>query len=92
MNGKNTDLFKDTNLEGNLHKITLNSKKIKNDIGRNLLIKHHGNLNICIRFKAIKKLEYIICLIKRIELAKQIFVCDIEKGIEVFIPPDLRIN
>ena len=70
MNGQNIDLFKDSNLENNLHKLTLHSKLIKNDIKRNLLIKHHGNLNICIRFKAVKKIEYIECLIKRIEIAK----------------------
>ena len=70
MNGNAVDLFKDVNLEENKNKLTLNSKTIKNNITRNMLIRHHGNVNICIRFKAIKKLDYIQCLIKRIELAK----------------------
>ena len=33
-----------------------------------------------------------MCVIKRIEIAKQLFVVDIEQGTEVFIPPDLRIS
>jgi len=92
MNGKNIDLFKDCNLDANVNKLTLYSKSIKNDIKRNLLIRHHGNLNMCISMKAVRKLEYVLCLIKRIEIAKQLFVIDIEQGTEVFIPPDLRMN
>ena len=70
INGCNPDIFKDMNLENNQHKLVYQKLSIKKDIRRSKLIKHHGNLNICISFKAIKKVDYIKCLIKRIELAK----------------------
>ena len=39
-----------------------------------------------------KHLDYIKCVQKRIELAKQIFIKDIEQGHDVFIPRDLTIE
>ena len=92
MNGLNVDVFKDIDLGDHQDKLTLHSKSIKNDIQRNLLVRHHGNLNVMIQFKAVRKIEYILCLLKRVEVAKKLFVLEIESGTEVFIPSDLRID
>jgi hypothetical protein len=51
-----------------------------------------NNLNFLLGMKAVSGLDYILCLMKRIELAKQLFVLDIEEGTEVFIPKELRTD
>ena len=35
-------------------------------------------------------MSYVLCLIKRNELSKKLFVSDIEEGGEVYIPNELR--
>ena len=43
-----------------------------------------------LNFRAVNKINFVQCLIKRIDLAKRLFIMDIEEGSEVYIPNDLR--
>ena len=90
INGKDIDIFKNINFDNNLNRIQLVSKGVQVRISRCVYQNHHSNINLLINFKAVKKIAYIQCLIKRIELAKKIFIMDIEEGSEVYIPNDLR--
>ena len=92
MNGKDKDLFKFVNLENNTHATSVYSKLVKNDIKRNMLVKGIHNLSLLVGMKAVSGVDYILCLLKRIDLAKQLFVLDIEEGTEVFIPKELRTD
>ena len=82
-------MFQDINLDNNQNRIDLPRKKVQQRISRSLFVKHYQNLNLVLNFKGVKKLHYIWCVLKRIDIAKKIFVLDIEQGVEVFINGDL---
>jgi hypothetical protein len=68
----------------------LHSKSIQIRLKKGMYQNHYANLNLILNIKAVTKINYIQCLIKRIELAKRLFVMDIEQGAEAYIPNDLR--
>lgn len=43
-------------------------------------------INLCIKLKAAQHLGFIKIILKRIELARKIFIMNIELGLEVLIP------
>ena len=54
-----------------------------------MCIRDRSNLKLLINVKAISGVLYLKALIKRVELAKVLFVHEIEYGSEVFIPNEL---
>lgn len=44
---------------------------------------------MAIKLRALSGMAYLRCLLRRIELSKEMFILDIEGGHEVFIPKDL---
>ena len=46
-------------------------------------------LNMCINMKCIHGLVYLRALLMKIQLTKQIFIQDIEEGLETIIPKEL---
>ena len=78
INGKDIDIFKNVNLDNNKNRIHLHAKSIQLRLKRGLFQNHYSNLNLVLNFRAVNKINFIQCLIKRIELAKKIFVQDIE--------------
>ena len=59
INGKDVDIFKDCNLDKNMHKVSLHSKSIKLRILKGALIGHYQKINMVILMKVIQKLEFI---------------------------------
>mmetsp|Transcript_14114 Transcript_14114/g.21992 ORF Transcript_14114/g.21992 Transcript_14114/m.21992 type:complete len:146 (-) Transcript_14114:533-970(-) len=49
----------------------------------------YNKINLVIGLKAIRGLVFLRVLLKKIELARELFLMDIEEGLEVFIPKDL---
>jgi len=50
----------------------------------------YSRINMMINFKAISKLNLIRCVLRRINISKELLIIEIEQGNEVFIPKDLR--
>ena len=48
-----------------------------------------NKIKVLQRMTAIQKIIFINCSLKKIQLAKEIFVIDIEQGSEVMIPKEL---
>jgi hypothetical protein len=46
----------------------------------------YSNLNLVLRLKCLKGILFIKTLLMKIEVARRIFVQDIQEGCEVFIP------
>jgi hypothetical protein len=49
-------------------------------------------IKLVLNLKAVSKILYIKLLLKKIDLAKSLFILEIEQGEEVFIPPEISIN
>jgi len=49
-------------------------------------------IKLILNLKAVDKVLFIKLLLKKIELAKEIFILEIEQGQEVFIPAELSID
>lgn len=49
-------------------------------------------IKLVLNLKAVNKVLYIKLLLKKIDLAKSLFILEIEQGEEVFIPPEISIN
>jgi hypothetical protein len=58
-------------------------------IRRSFLLKQYNKVKMLMDLRILKGLFFIEILLRRIKLAKQIFVLDVEQGQEVFIPKDL---
>ena len=56
---------------------------------RDRLKKVYQVLQMALSMKAISGLAYIHCLLKRIDVCKQLFVIEVELGEAAFIPPEL---
>lgn len=48
-----------------------------------------NKLNLLIKLKAVRDEVYIRVLLKRIDIAKEIFLMNIELGLETYIPKEL---
>ena len=49
-------------------------------------------INLVINMKAISGVIFLRALLKKIDLARDLFIMDIEEGQEVFIPKDLSVD
>ena len=49
-------------------------------------------IKLVLNLKAVDRILYIKLLLKKIELAKSLFILEIEQGEEVYIPPELSIH
>ena len=49
-------------------------------------------IKLVLNLKAADKILFIKLVLKKIELAKKLFVLEIEQGEEVFIPAEISIN
>lgn len=65
------------------------SSFIKMKMNKNSRVKVKTMLGMATKMKAISGLAFLQCLLKRIELTKQLFMIEIQLGQEVFIPEDL---
>mmetsp|Transcript_2861 Transcript_2861/g.4446 ORF Transcript_2861/g.4446 Transcript_2861/m.4446 type:complete len:200 (-) Transcript_2861:1415-2014(-) len=59
---------------------------------KNRLLYEINKLKILINLKAIRRAIFIKVLLLKIDLIKQLFVLELEQGLEVFIPPELSIE
>lgn len=50
-----------------------------------MLLKH----GMAVKLKAISGISLLRCLLRRIQIVKELFIIDIEQGQEVFIPKEL---
>jgi len=92
INRKNIDIFQDINLDQNPEKIHLHGKKIQHFINTKTVHSHYTKINVIINFRAVRGLDFIYTLLKRIDLAREMFILDIEQGHEVYIPDELSIK
>jgi hypothetical protein len=58
-------------------------------MNNNFLLDQYEKLNLILNFRAVRGLTFLKLLLKRIEMAKEVFVLNIEQGEEVFIMKDL---
>ena len=49
----------------------------------------YQRINLFMNFKALKKANLIKVVLKRIGIAKELFIMEMSKGLEVYIPKDL---
>ena len=54
-----------------------------------VLMKKYHKLNMIINFRAIKNEEFVKCVINKIEIAKTLYITEVQLGNEVFIPKEL---
>ena len=92
MTDKNScmDMFKDVKIDD----VGLfEDKTFKNyltfKMNNNYLLDQYEKLNLIINFRAVRGLTFLKLLLKRLEMAKELFVLNIEQGDEVYIMKDL---
>jgi hydroxymethylpyrimidine pyrophosphatase-like HAD family hydrolase len=71
INGWGVDPFKEINLEDNKNRLEKLSKSIQVRLSRSIYQNHYSNVNLMINFRVVKKINFIQCLIKRLDLAKK---------------------
>lgn len=67
----------------------LPQKRIKYKAQRNLMKMEYLKICLLIKLKSISKSIYIKCLLRKIKIAKILFIQELEMGQEVFIPQPL---
>ena len=67
-------------------------KFIKDKMSLNTRQKTYIKLNMAIKLRCISGKAFLNALLRRIELAKEMFILEIETGQEVFIPKDLTFD
>lgn len=88
------DIFRDVmtvlaDKEQDGHSKTNERKFLKDKISRNSREKTIIKLNMVIKLRAINGIAYLRCLLRKIQIAKELFILEIEQGAEVFIPKEL---
>jgi len=68
------------------------NKLIRYKRERNRLLYDINKLKILLNIKAVSRSIYIKILLYKIELVKELFIVELETGLEVFIPPELAIE
>ena len=64
-------------------------KMLRYKFDRRNLMNMYGKLRLIISLRAVEGELFILLLLQSIKLAKEIFVLEIEQGLETFIPPEL---
>ena len=59
---------------------------------RQNLLHLYNKCKILINFKAIKQVLYIKAALMKIQVAKELFVLEIEQGHEAYVPPELTVD
>ena len=59
---------------------------------RQSLMNLYSKCKILINFKAIKNELYIKAALMKLQVAKELFVLDIEQGSEAYVPPELTVD
>jgi len=75
---KSHDIFKNVNLEINTDKIHLYTKYIRHHISLRGAIEHYIKINFMINFRGIYGIDFILAVLKRIEIAREILIMEIE--------------
>ena len=55
-------------------------------------IRYLNNLKLCLGLGALKGEEYLEGLLEKVKLVREIFVMEVGRGSEVFIPKELRVS
>ena len=84
------DLFQDIKVDNKfLYMPMLPKERIRMKYKQEEILSQYKKMKLIIDLRAVKKVTFLRCVLKRIKLAKELFLIDMEQGDECFIPTEL---